>query len=102
MAGSKKTLNPLTDTPANKVDVTKPFMLAFMQSDKATDEDRKWFKKVVSNKDNQKEYINRLTNEPYIDIDIPKVRKLFCERFYPQLASKKNKNKSFIESILEL
>ena len=102
VAGSKKTLNPLTDTPANKVEVTKPFMLAFMKSEKATAEDKKWFKAIVSNPENQKEYINRLTNEPYIDIDIPKVRRAFCERFYPQLVSKKNKNKSFIDSVLDL
>lgn len=102
MAGSKKTLNPLTDTPASKTDITKPFMLAFMKSEKATKEDKEWFKKIVSNSENQKEYINRLTNQPYMDIDIPKVRKEFCERFYPQLVAKKNKNKSFIDSILDL
>ena len=28
MASAKKTLNPLTDTPSNKVEITKPFMLA--------------------------------------------------------------------------
>ena len=102
MASSKKTLNPLTDTPTSKTDVTKPFMLAYMKSEKATAEDREWFKKLVSNPENQKEYTSQLTNEKYTDIDIPKVRLEFCTRFYPNLTAKKKKNKSFIDSIMEL
>lgn len=102
MAQAKKTLNPLTDTPVNKTDITKPFMLAYMKSEKATPEDRAWFKGIVANPENQKEYINKLNNQPYIDIDIPKVRLAFCERFYPNLVSKKNTKKSFIDSILDL
>lgn len=101
MASSKKTLNPLTDTPTNKVEITKPFMLAYMKSEKATAEDKAWFKKIVSDPANQKEYINKLNNQPYTDIDIPVVRKYFCERFYPQLVAKKTKA-SFIDSILDL
>ena len=102
MAGSKPTLNPLTDTPTTKTEVTKPFMLAFLKSEKATEEDRAWFKKIVSNPENQKETMNHLTGLPYMDIDIPKVRLAFCERFFPQLVAKKKKNKSFIDSIMEL
>ena len=62
MAGAKPTLNPLTDTPKSKTEVTKPFMLAYMKSEKATQEDREWFKTIVSNPENQKMYRNRLTN----------------------------------------
>lgn len=102
MASAKKTLNPLTDTPTSKTDVTKPFMLAYMKSEKATDEDRAWFKKIVSNPENHKKYVSQLTNEEYMDIDIPKVRLAFCNRFYPNLTAKKKKNKSFIDSIMEL
>lgn len=101
MASSKKTLNPLTDTPASKTEVTKPFMLAYMKK-VATEEDKAWFKALVSKPENQKEYINRLNNQPYMDIDIPKVRKAFCDRFYPQLTAKKEKNKTFIDTILDL
>lgn len=102
MASAKRTLNPLTDTPTAKTDITKPFMKAYIMSEKATPEDIAWFKSVVSNPDNQKEYLNRLNGEKYTDIDIPKVRKLFCERFYPQLLAKKAGNKSFIETIMGL
>lgn len=102
MAQSKPTLNPLTDTPKNKTEVTKPFMLAYLKSEKATDEDREWFKSIVSNPENQKEYVNRLNNQPYIDIDIPKVRLEFCKRFFPQLAVKQKVKKTFIDSILDL
>jgi len=101
MASAKKTLNPLTDTPMNKVEVTKPFMLAYMR-EKSTDEDKAWFKKIVSDKKYQKEYVNRLNGQPYIDIDIPEVRKEFIKRFFPQLNARKEKNKTFIDSILDL
>ena len=74
MASSKPTLNPLTDKPTNKTQITKPFMLAYMKSEKATAEDRAWFKKIVSDPANQKEQINQLTGEPYIDIDIPNAK----------------------------
>ena len=102
MAQAKPTLNPLTDTPKDKTDITKPFMLAYMKCGKATAEDVEWFKKLVSNPENQKEYVNRLNGEAYTDIDIPKVRLEFCKRFYPQLAVKKKANKTFIDSILDL
>lgn len=101
MASSKPTLNPLTDTPTNKTQITKPFMKAFMKSEKASAEDRAWFKQIVSNPANQKEYKNQLNGELYMDIDIPKVRKAFIERFYPQLNEKK-KTMSFIDDILSL
>jgi len=102
MASAKKTLNPLTDTPTTKTDITKPFMLAYMKSEKATEQDIEWFKAIVSNPKYQKKYTNKLNGEEYNDIDIPEVRKLFCERFYPNLAVKKKKNKSFIDSIMDL
>ena len=101
MASAKKTLNPLIDTPSNKVEITKPFMLAYMR-EVATAEDKEWFKKIVADKNNQKEYLNKLNGTTYIDIDIPKVRKEFISRFFPQLNAKKEKNKTFIDSILDL
>lgn len=101
MASSKPTLNPLTDTPTNKTQITKPFMLAFIKSEKATDEDRRWFKSIVTNPDNQEEKVNQLNGEPYMDIKIPEVRKAFVDRFFPQLNAKK-KNMSFIEEIENL
>lgn len=102
MASAKKTLNPITDTPTSKTDITKPFMLAYMKSEKATAEDVAWFKSIVSDKKYQKEYTNRLNGEKYMDIDIPEVRKLFCQRFFPNLNAKKSKNKTFIDSIMDL
>lgn len=103
MAGAKRTRNPMDDNdqPQNKTEVTKPFMLAYMKQ-RATPEDKEWFKKIISNPENQKMYRNRLTNEDYLDIDIPKVRLAFCERFYPNLVAKKPKNKSFIDTIMDL
>ena len=76
-------------------------MLAYMRQ-VANEEDKAWFKKIVSNPDNQKEYTNQLNGTPYMDIDIPKVRKAFIDRFFPQLNAKKDKNKTFFDSILDL
>jgi hypothetical protein len=101
MASSKPTLNPLTDVPKNKTEVTKPFMSAYIKCEKASDADREWFKTIVGNPEYQEEKINRLDNTPYLDINIPKVREKFCERFFPHLLEKK-KNKSFIEDIMSL
>lgn len=101
MASSKPTLNPLTDTPTNKTQITKPFMLAYIKSEKGTEDDKTWFKKIVADPANQKEYKNQLNGEVYNDIDIPKVRKLFCQRFFPNLLEKK-KTKSFIDEVMDL
>lgn len=101
MASAKPTLNPLTDTPTNKTQVTKPFMLAYIKSERATDEDRKWFKAIVTNPENQEEKKNQLNGELYMDIKIPVVRKFFIDRFFPQLNAKK-KAKSFIDEIIDL
>lgn len=102
MAQAKPTLNPLTDTPKNKTDITKGFMLAYMKSSKPTREDIDWFKEIVRNPEYIKTYYNRFTQENYQDIDIPKVREKFCERFYPNLIQKKKKNRTFIETIESL
>jgi len=103
MAQAKPTIDPMTDAPKTKSQVTKPFMIAYMKQ-KASKEDVEWFKGVVSNPENQKEYINHLTGKPYTDIDIPKVRKEFIERFYPDIFNKKKTgdNGPFIDTILAL
>lgn len=101
MASSKPTLNPLTDTPTNKTQITKPFMLAYMKSEKATAEDKAWFKSIVGDPAYVREYTNQLDGSTYEDIHIPKVREQFCKRFFPNLLEKK-KTKSFIEEIMDL
>ena len=91
MAGSKKTLNPLTDTPTSKTDITKPFMLAYVKSGVADPAKLKEFKAFAKDPANQKEYINKLNNQPYMDINIPVVREKFCALFFPNLLVKKKK-----------
>ena len=89
MASSKKTLNPLTDTPTNKTEITKPFMMAYLKSGLADSAKLIEFKAFAKDPANQKEYLNRLTGEPYMDINIPVVREKFCQLFYPNLLAKK-------------
>ncbi len=105
MAGRKKTLNPLTDTPTSKVDITKPYMKAFMRSEKATKEDVVWFITLCKNPEYRKDYENKFAKEgepkTYNDIDIPKVREEFCKKFFPNLVEKKGK-KTFTDELDEI
>lgn len=98
---AKKKLDPRTDKPMNKIEITKDFMYDYMKT-VATPEDKEWFKSIVSNKEYQKEYKNSLNGTTYIDIDIAKVRELFVERFFSYIKKKKKEKISFIDSIMEL
>ena len=104
MAGAKPTLNPLTDTPKNKTEVTKPYMYAFMESEKASLEDVEWFYELISKPENRKMYKNKFKQseddpDEYEDIDIPKVREAFCARFYPNLNVKNKGPRTFTDKI---
>ncbi len=57
--------------------------------------------KIVADPNTLKEYLFQLHGTPYTEIDIPKVRKAFIERFYPNLTKKEGK-KTFIDEILGL
>ena len=92
MASSKKTLNPLTDTPTSKTDITKPFMLAYLKSGLAEPDKVKEFKIFAKDPKNQK---------PYMDINIPVVREKFCQLFFPNLLVKKKKG-SWLDELDEL
>ena len=98
------TLNPLTDTPTAKTQITKKFMLAYLKSSKATAADRKWFKSLCNNSDYQTTIKSNLPGvEAKTDIDIKKVRTEFCKRFFPNLNEKKvTKNKSFLDMVDDL
>ncbi len=98
---AKNKLDPRTDKPMNKIEITKEFMYNYMKT-VATEEDKAWFKSIVSNKDYQKEYKNSLNGTTYTDIDIAKVRELFIERFYSYIGKKKKTKISFIDSIMDL
>ena len=99
---AKNKLDPRTEKPKNKIEITKQFMEDYMKL-VATPEDVKWFQEVVSNPDNHKEYKNSLKGTSYIDIDVAKVRELFVKRFFPYINDKKKKEKiSFIDSIMKL
>ena len=88
MAGAKKTLDPRTQKPENKTEVTKAFMEKYMEL-VATPEEVDWFCELIEKPENRKMYKSSLTQKEYEDIDIPKVRKAFCDKFYPYLLKKK-------------
>ena len=98
---AKRTLDPMTEVPSKKSELTKPFMLAYLRSAKATKEDVIWYREFVNNPDNRKENTNHLDGSTYNDIDITKVREAFGKKFYPFLYEerKNKKKKSFEEEI---
>ena len=98
MASTKKTLDPRTQTPENKTDVTKRFMELYMET-VASPADVDWFFALIEKPENRKMYTNKLNGEKYEDIDIPKVRQQFCARFYPNLNSVKKTKLSFTDRI---
>ena len=98
------TLNPMTDTPTSKTQITKSFMLAYMRSEKATAKDRKWFKDFCNNQENKMTVTSNLPGvDPKTDINLKKLRVAFCEKYYPNLvAPRGNRNKSFLDLVDEL
>lgn len=98
---AKNKLDPRTDKPKNKIEITKDFMADYMRL-VASPEDIVWFKELVSKEENQKEYKNSLNGTTYKDIDIQKVRFEFANRFFPYLNKKKKEKLTFIDSIMNL
>ena len=95
MAKSKKELNPLTDKPANKLEVTKAFMLGFMQQ--RSDEEKKWFAGVVQENIVEKTAPN--SDKKVKTYDLAKVREEFCKKYFINLIKKSNAEEE-LEAIL--
>lgn len=88
----QKTLNPLTEEPTKKTEITKDFMLIYIQV-KGTDKDKKWFKDKVAEYTIEKS--NNLTKETVKGLDISKLRKDFIDRFFPNLNKSKGADDFF-------
>lgn len=101
MASTKKTLDPRTDKPETKTEVTKKFMMVYMET-VASQDDVEWFCDIIQKPEYRKMYTNKLNGSKYEDIDIPKVREQFCARFYPYLNAKKKTNMSFTDRMMAL
>ena len=86
--------------------ITKRSMLNYMKSPYTPQEDVDWFKGIVSDPENQKIYYAKSRGGEYADIDTEKVKKLFCERFYPEQVKERpvhvQKVKTYIEQVMEL
>lgn len=89
MANRKRpTLNPLTDIPRRKTELTKDFMLAYIKA-KGTEEDKIWFKEKVKQYTVEKD--NKLRGEKKIKgLEITALRDEFAERFFPNLIKSKD------------
>lgn len=87
---AKKMLDPMTQTPESKTQITKAFMEAYIDK-RGTYEDAVWFCELIEK--NPATKTNYITKKEYEDIDIPVVRKEFCKRFFPDLEGGKGKKK---------
>jgi transposase-like protein len=92
----KTTLNPLTDTPANKTQITKDFMLAYVRA-KGTQKDKAWFKELAHNCVIEK--VNKLNNKKGQGFDMKKMRDEFVLRFFPNLAANSSTVDAFLSEV---
>lgn len=105
MAKTKKTFDASTFNPTQKSEITKAIMLEYLKSDKATQEDREWFKSIVNDKNYRRTLKSGLTGKDYEDIDIKKVRELFINRFFQDNFRKKeneSKKSSWFDEVNKL
>ena len=88
-------LNP----PETKADLTKGNMLKYIKA-YGTDEEKKWFVELME--ENRQKKINNIDGSEVNGYDLPKVRKAFAEKFFPDLVKKqkvKSKKPTFEEEL---
>lgn len=85
MAKKRKELDPLTEKPENKSDLTKTYMLGYIKAH-GTDEDKAWFKELVRNNKVMKK--SALDGKEYPQLDLAPTRQAFCERFFENILKK--------------
>jgi hypothetical protein len=91
MAKKRIELNPLTDTPKNKLDITKTFMKTYLEN-KGSVEDKKWFASIVRENIVEKS----APSNPSVKVrtyDLAIVRDAFVDRFFPQMKKKSGAEK---------
>ncbi len=99
MARKTPELNPLTDIPTKKIQVSKQFMLGYIKAH-GTDEDKEWFKKLV--RDNKVMKVSSLDHKEHKTLDIAPVREAFCERFFENVGKKPTKADDWFDEVESL
>lgn len=94
----REKLNPLTDTPTNKNDITKDFMLEYIKA-KGTRSDKDWFKSICQSNIIDKP-LPKDKSKTVKTIDLKKVREEFVNRFFPQL--NKMTASSYLDEVMKL
>lgn len=82
MAKKRQELDPKTEKPKQKSDLTKTYMLGYIK-EHGTDEDKAWFKELVRNNKVMKK--SALDGKEYPQLDLAPTRQAYCERFFPNL-----------------
>ena len=99
MASKIPTLDPMTQKPTQKREITKDFMLAYLESELATAEDVKWYIELTNDPANRKMYKSKLSGTEYEDIIKKNVVDAFCKRFYPHLLEKNSSKPKFEDKL---
>lgn len=92
---AKNELNPLTETPKSKLDITKNFMFGYVKNKGA--EDMKWFKSIVEPNIIEKKAPN--SQKVIRTYDVKPVRDEFCKKYFPNLI-KSSKAEEQLDEIL--
>ena len=95
---TKVRLDPLTDKPTKKGDITKNYMVRYAKA-YGTPEQRAELKQFIKEHTVEKE--SKLTHSTYKDIELKACREKFCELFFPELVEKKGK-RTFFEEVEDL
>ena len=93
-------LNPLTDVPTSRSDLSLTFMLGYVK-EKGTKEDKDWYIKLVEkNIENKVCHLPQAKGKKTPTPNIAVIREEFCKRFFPQFVSTK-KNQSYLDLVKE-
>lgn len=88
---AKAKLNPATDTPKNLIDITKSFMKEYVKLQ--GEEAKQWFKSIVA----QNAVEKTIKGVKRKDYNVPVVRRLFAEKYFPSLIKRSSSVSDFDE-----
>lgn len=86
---SKEKLNPLTQQPQTRTDLTKDYIKGYIKAH-GTEEEKQWYIALVRETP-KVERTNQLTKKKYYTDDMKKIRVAVIDKFFPQLKPKPKK-----------
>lgn len=91
-------LNPATDAPTSRNDLSLDYMLGYVALN-GSDEDKKWYIKLVEKNTEMKDCaLPKAQGKKVSTTKQAVVREAFCERFFPQFCNK-NEKLSYLDKV---